>query len=205
MFGTCILSAAVSLFQISYSYKIDISCFCFCFLLLFHFSCFYARGILCEIHTSCMGSVLLAIYSRLSLLLWFVAMSSPHLGTALGPLFIYDKMVLYFRRIKSKITNYNTTPPPQYNHPLHSITTPTHLHHSARHTPMQNVSASTKLVSTTTHPSSWADSIAVLCCALWYCVVLCGTVLYRVLVCFIFLCYAVLCLFVLLSCRCIVL
>ena len=37
---------------------------CVCFFLLFHPCCSHARGILCGIHTSCMGSALPIVYAE---------------------------------------------------------------------------------------------------------------------------------------------
>ena len=41
---------------------------CVCFFLLFHPCCSHARGILCGIHTLCMGSPFPAVHARLSLI-----------------------------------------------------------------------------------------------------------------------------------------
>ena len=67
LFGTFLLRTHVLFFQISY-YSNYYSCVCF--ILLFHSCCSHARGILCGILTSCMGSPFPIVNAEWSHVFW---------------------------------------------------------------------------------------------------------------------------------------
>ena len=79
---------------------------CICFFLLLHPFCSHARGILCGIHTTYVGSPFPIVYAKWSLVLRSVNNSYSH-KTALSPVLIKKKSCWLFNIRKYRKKNFN--------------------------------------------------------------------------------------------------
>ena len=94
LFGSFPLRAHVSFFQISYH---KLSCYYsgVCFFFLFHSCCLHARCILCGIHNLCIGSPILIVHTKWSLVYRSVN-NSYWLSAALRPVVIIIKAIYLY-------------------------------------------------------------------------------------------------------------
>ena len=133
MFVTFPLRAHVPFFKISYYPLVIIFV---CSFLLFHPWCSHARGILCRIHTSCMGSPFPIVHTKLSLLFRSLAPSSQPLSTALSLLYNNNNNACVYVCVCIYIYIYIYVNIHLYTHTYSDLHTHTSIHaHTNTYTP----------------------------------------------------------------------